>query len=398
MTEASVRSPFEYDLFSADIQEDPYPTYERLLAHGPVYHNERRDFYALARFADVDAALRDWRRFSSSAGVRLDDLLELQGPSIIAMEPPRHRELRQFVQQRFLPQEVAQLEPLVENKASRLLEAIDGQDQVDVVASFGKLLPVLVICALMGLPEADGLMLKEWADEIVETSAVDGTTSEAARVAAQSLRDYFAAELEHRRRQPGDDLISSLVEAAGHGPGFGDEAIGMCNLLFEAGNSTTSSLIGNSLIALADHPAERAWLNGHPEGWTGAIEELLRYDAPVQNMTRVTTEVVTVQDVAIPAGATVVLVLGAADRDPREWDAPNELRLSREPRRHLAFGAGIHHCIGAPLARLEGRVALRLLLSHMPDYEVVAAERAHDINLRLHRSLVLRTGRVALAR
>ena len=162
--------------------------------------------------------------------------------------------------------------------------------------------------------------------------------------------------------------------------------------MFEAGNSTTSSLITNSLVALAEHPQERAWIIGHPEAWPGAIEELLRFDAPVQNMSRVLTGPMSVQGVALPAGASVVLVLGAANRDPRERDAPNELRLRRRPRRNLAFGAGIHHCIGAPLARLEGRVALRLLLSQMPSYEIVAAERAHDINLRAHKSLVLRPG------
>ena len=167
----------------------------------------------------------------------------------------------------------------------------------------------------------------------------------------------------------------------------------MCNLLFEAGNSTTSSLISNSLCALAANPEQRAWIIAHPESWAGAIEELLRYDSPVQNMSRTLTEPLELHGVPIPAGATVVLVIGAANRDPRVWDAPNELRLDREPQRNLAFGAGLHHCVGAPLARLEGRVALRLLLSRMPDYEIVTSERVHDINLHMHRRLVVRPAR-----
>jgi hypothetical protein len=391
MTQTSLGSPFEYDIFSPETQDDPYPVYEWLLAQGPVYRNEKRDFYAVARFQDVAANLRDWQGFSSSAGVRPDDLLEMQGPSIIAMAPPRHRELRQIVQPAFGPQEIARLEPIVEKKANALLADLVYDDEIDIVPAFVKRLPVLVVCELMGLPEADAGMLKDWADETASTSAADGSTSASARGAAKNLRDYFAGQLADRRRHPGDDLISRLATSDA-GPGPQGEAVGMCNLVFEAGNSTTSSLIGNSLVALAEHPGERAWALEHPEAWPGAIEELLRYDAPVQNLSRVVTGPVSVEGMTIPAGATVVLVLGAADRDPREWDAPNALRLRREPRRNLAFGAGIHHCIGAPLARLEGRIGLQLLLARMPDYEIVMAERAHDINLHMYKSVVLAPG------
>jgi hypothetical protein len=393
MTSTSLRASFEYDLFSPEVQEDPYPIYEWLLAQGPVYRNERRDFYALTRFDDVAAALRDWQGFSSSAGVRPDELLELQGPSIIAMVPPRHRELRQVIQPAFLPQAIAGLEPHVERKALKLLEQIESETEVDIMEAFVKRLPVLVICELMGLPEIDGAILKEWADEVVESSASGGTTSDSARQAAERLRDYFTGALEERRRRPGEDLISRLARISGDGARSEDEAVGMCNLLFEAGNSTTSSLIGNSLRALAEHPGERSWIIGHPAAWPGAIEELLRYDSPVQNMSRVLTAEVQLHGVRVPAGATVVLVLGAANRDPRMWDAPSSLRLGRHPQRNLAFGAGIHHCVGAPLARLEGRVALALLISRMPEYEIVAAERVHDVNLHMFKRIVLRTGR-----
>ena len=295
--------------------------------------------------------------------MRPDDLLELQGPSIIGMDPPRHRDVRHSVLASFLPQAVAGLEALVERTALTLLERIEGAGEVDMAEEFVKRLPVLVIGELMGLPEKDAEMLKRWADEIVECSAEDGTTPDSARLAAARLRAYFAEQLADRRRRPGEDLLSRLVAAPSEGdPLSPDEAVGMCNLLFEAGNSTTSSLIGNSLCALGEHPGQRAWIIEHPSALPGAIEELLRYDAPVQNLSRVATESVQVHGVTIPAGATVLLVLGAANRDPRVWDFPNELRLWREPKRNVAFGAGLHHCIGAPLARLEGRVALGLLL------------------------------------
>lgn len=391
MTGKGLGAAFEYDLFSQDVQESPYPVYEWLLDQGPVYHNVRRDFYAVAHFDDVSAALRDWQRFSSSAGVRPDDLLELQGPSIIAMAPPRHRQLRQVIQPAFQHQEVARLEPVVEQKALRLLADLEGQDEFDIVATFVRRLPVLVICEVMGLPGADGEMLKGWADEILETSSTNGTASTSARLSGKALRDYFAGQLADRRAHPREDLISRLIATSPGGEGASEEeAVGMCNLLFEAGNSTTSSLIGNSLFALGQHQAERSWAIEHTDAWEGAIEELLRYDAPVQNMSRTLTEPVSVQGVPIPAGATVVLVLGAANRDPAVWDNPKELRLSRQPRRNLAFGSGLHYCVGAPLARLEGRVALRLLLSRMPEYEVVAAERTADINLHGFKRLVLR--------
>jgi hypothetical protein len=243
----------------------------------------------------------------------------------------------------------------------------------------------------MDLPGRDGEMLKRWADEIVETSAEDGTTSDSARLAADNLGEYFADQIARRARRPGQDLISRLLPNGTGGQEISHaEAVGMCNLLFEAGNSTTSSLIGNSVSALATRPEQRRFILAHPESWPGAIEELLRFDSPVQNMSRVTTAPVAVHGVEIPAGATVVLVLGAANRDPGVWACPNELRLDRTPQRNVAFGAGLHHCVGAPLARLEGRVALRLLLERMPHYEIVEAERVHDVNLHIFKRLVVR--------
>jgi cytochrome P450 len=379
-----------YDPFSAATQQDPYPAYEWMLAQAPVYHHQGRAFWALTRFDDVQNAIRDWRRFSSAAGVRVDDLLALAGPSFITMDPPRHEVLRAIVRPGFGPRAIAALGAAIESKAARLIAGLpDGE--TDVAEQFAKRLPAMVICELMGLPEQDAMMLKAWGDDMLDGSG-DGRATPRARAASEALRGYFSGQLAQRRKRPSDDLIGRVASAAPAEPLSPDEEIGMCNLMFEAGNSTTTSLIGNGLLALAGRPDQRDWLAAHPEAMAPAVEELLRYDSPVQNQVRVTTEPVELHGRMIPAGATVMLVLGAANRDPRRWASPARLQLDRPERRNLAFGTGIHHCVGAPLARLEGAVALRLLLTRMPSFEVVAAERFPDVTLRMLRHLVVRPG------
>lgn len=382
-----------FDPFSHSLQENPYPVYEALLEHAPVYRNEERGFWALTRYDDVLAGARDWRRLSSGAGVRVDDLLALAGPSFITMDPPRHDVLRDVVRPAFQLRAIAELEGVVEAIARSLIAGFEDRDEIDLAAEFAKRLPTLTICHLMGLPAEDAAMLKRWGDELIECATEHGGTSRAAREAATQLRAYFCEQLAERRRRPREDLIGRLTAANFDGePMSPEEEIGMCNLLFEAGNSTTTSLIGNGLLALAECPDQRAALASDLGSLPRAIEELLRYDAPVQNQLRVSTEPLELHGVEIPAGVSVMLVLGAANRDPRAWENPGTLILDRAPKRNLAFGEGIHHCLGAPLARLEARIALRLLLERMPAYEVIEVERFHDVTLRMLKRLVVRRG------
>ena len=383
----STRPP-AYDPFAPAIQDDPYPIYERLLADHPAFHNAERQFWAISRFSDVQEVARDWRRFSSARGVRVDDLLELAGPSFITMDPARHDVLRKLVRGPFGAREVAALESLIEAKARALLRQVDTSADVDMAAEFAKRLPVLVVCHLLGLPEDDASTLKSWGDQLL-ASATDPV---AARTAAASLAEYWRYQLDQRRKTRGTDILSLVVGSHGSSQPSAEEEIGLCNLLFEAGNSTTTSLIGSAILYLARYPEQREWLRANEQALPAAIEELLRFDAPVQNQTRVTTDDVHLAGSVVPRGSTVMLLLGAANRDPRVWPEPGELKFARDQRRNLAFGEGIHHCIGAPLARLEGRIAVRLLLAEMPEYEVIAVERFSDVTLRMIRHLVVRFG------
>ena len=339
----------------------------------------------------MQAAFRDWRTFSNAGGVTVDELLALTGPSFLTMDPPRHDLLRAVVREPFRPRALAALEERIRGHARELVDAFVGE--VDVMASFAQRLPVRIVCELLGFPLADELLLKRWSDAILERVPDDHRSPAAARAAANAMREYFVEQLADRSRRPGDDILSLLVTARLAGePIPHDELVGICFLLFEAGNSTTTALLGTSVLLLGSEPAQRAWFARHPGGQNDAVEELLRFESPVQNMGRIAARDVELHGVEVAAGKRVLLLIGAANRDRRAFDRPNVLNLAREPIRNLAFGDGIHHCIGAPLARLEGRIALDELLGRFPDYQVTGFERFHDVTQRNLKRLVVRFG------
>jgi cytochrome P450 len=388
--------PSVYDPFSSATQDDPYESYAALLETAPVYHNEERDFFALSRFDDVQAGFRDWRTFSSARGVTVDELLAITGPSMLTIDPPRHDGLRDVIKHVFRPPAIAALEPGVRRIVGGLLADVGPESEIDVVAVLARRLPVLVICELLGFPAVDAPTLKSWGDAILERVPDDDSTPKPAREAAALMRAYFEEQIADRRRGgvDGDDLVSVLLRGRiDGGPLTPEELIGHCFVLFIAGNATTSALIGNGTLVLARHPHERARLAADPALGEPAVEELLRFESPVQNMGRTTTRDVELHGTTIPAGARVLLLIGAANRDPGAFDDPGRLDLGRRIRRHLAFGEGIHHCIGAPLARLEGRVALGTLVELYPDYEVSEVERFRDVTERSLSRLLINTGR-----
>ncbi len=381
----------DYDPFAHENTQDPFPSYQRLLAEAPVYHNDNRDFWAISRYDDVKAALLDWENYSSAEGVRIDSLLELAGPSPLTMDPPRHGHLRNLLRKPFAPQGIADLAVVVEQTVATLLDDLVDEQEFEVVTRFAKLLPVVVICRLMGVPDGEAITLKGWADAMLETiPGHEGSTPEALR-GAEQLREYWLEQLSERRVAPRDDILTIIATAlVDDEPLTVAEQIGMCNLVFEAGNATTGTLLANSILALGTHPEQMDFFAANPDDLTKAIEEFLRWESPVQALMRVTKKPVTLHGVEIPAGARVLLVIGAANRDPRVWESPDELRLNRPFIRHLAFGYGIHLCIGATLARLEAPIALRHFIDRYPSYEVTSVSRFHDVSMRTLRSLSIR--------
>ena len=357
--------------FDPLVQEEPYAAYRVLRASCPVYRNERREFWALSRFEDVQTAAREWAGFSSAEGVNLDDTLSLTGAgNFIAADPPDHDRLRKVVRGRFTPAAIAAMDAVVRDDVRATLTSAVRDGGFDAADSLAWAIPVRTVSRLLRLPMRDEPLLRGWLRAVIHRDAEDDLLPESARAAGRELRAYLIEQIADRRRTPGDDLLSDIV--AGHARGEVDEAEipGLCILLYVAGTETVADFIGNALVALADHPDQRELLTAQPELGGAAVEELLRFESPVQYQVRTATRDVELHGVTIAAGDRVALLWGAANRDERRWERADELDLTRPRQRNLAFGEGIHHCLGAPLARLQGRIALEEVLSAMPEYRL----------------------------
>lgn len=388
-----------YDPFRYAIQDDPYPTYEALLESGPVYRNASRDFWALPRFTDIQAALRDRIRYSNAEGVNVEDFTEVIPPAgnFLDMDPPRHDQLRSILQStgRFLPKRVAELGPFIESTASALLKPMISEGGGDLAEGYAHRLPVAVICELIGIPQSDGSLVKHWSDEIMRREPDDDSVTKTGFDAAQEMREYIE-ELVHRRRQDGQEDLATLVATARVDGKVltRDEAVGMLFLLFTAGNTTTADLLSNSMVVLSRRPDQERLIRDDAVEVSRAVEELLRFESPVQYTSRVTTQEVGIADVAIPARSRVLLLFGAAHRDRRAFEVPARLDITRKPQRLLAFGEGIHHCIGAPIARLEATIGFSTLFRSAPPFEIIGkAKRIHDSHQRGIEKLPVEFGR-----
>ena len=361
-----------YRPFSLEVAADPYPYYEELREVAPVHHLERDDVWVVSRYDDVVAVLRDPLTFSSALGLGdvfmgraripgrrppsfLTDFAGLR--VLIASDPPDHTRLRRLVSKAFTPREIAALESRIRALAESMVDdLIDAGDDGDLVAQLAYPLPVIVIADLLGIPGERRDDFKGWSDDLV--GGLSGTWDpERLQVSGAEMFTYFAAEVADRKRRPGDDLISLLAtRAVEDGSALEPmEILMFCVLLLVAGNETTTNLIGNGAQALFEHPGEGARLHDDPELVAMAVEEALRYDAPVQSLPRGTTRDVEIGGARIPAGAHVLVLFGSANRDERRYPDADVFRADRNPADHMAFGAGIHHCLGAPLARLEAR-------------------------------------------
>jgi cytochrome P450 len=355
-------------VFDPLVHDDPYAAYRVLRDERPAYHNEERGFWALSRFDDVQRAARDWRALSSAGGVNLDDTLSLTGPgNFIAADDPVHDRLRKVVRGRFTLAAIAALEPRVRADVRALLAAAARDGGLDAAGDLAWALPVRTVSRLLGLPLADEPALREWLRAVIRREPGDDRLPVAARAAGERLRAYF---LDAASGHAGDGVLADVVAAQAGGELRPGELPGLCILLYVAGTETVADFVGNALALLAEHPAQRAHLAAEPHRIGTAVEELLRFESPVQYQVRSAATELELHGETIPAGSSVVLLWGAANRDERRWERAGELDVTREVKRHLAFGEGVHHCLGAPLARLQGRIVLEEVLRLAPGYRI----------------------------
>jgi cytochrome P450 len=381
----------EWDPFDEDIDTDPYETWRHLRDHAPLYRNDRFDFWALSRFADVEAAHRDPKTFISGRGT----VLEQMGPDLAAtgmmifLDPPEHDRLRQLVSRAFTNRRVTELEEHIRDVCAGYLDPYVGSGGFDYVQDFGARLPSTIISTLLGVPEADREHVRHLIDTIFHIEPGVGMINETSFGAQLELNAYFVAQLVDRRRAPRDDMMTGLVEAEivddeGAQRRLTDqEAADFTNLLVSAGTETVARLLGWAAVVLADHPDQRAELAADPGLLPNAVEELLRFEAPSPVQGRFTTRDVELHGGVVPAGSKVLLLTGSAGRDERAFPDAHRFDVHRRFEHHVSFGYGIHFCLGAALARMEGRIALEETLRRFPTWEV-----DRDKAVRLHTSTV----------
>lgn len=370
-----------YDPYDHSVQDDPYPVYRWLRDESPAHWNDARRFWTLSRFDDVWEAVHDPQRFSSADGIvvgqdLISDLSSAQWPTMITLDPPRHDELRRLVSRAFTPRAIAAMEDDVRSIATGLLDEVTGS-AFDLVDGFSGPLPVMVIARMLGVPDGDRAEFKRWSDELVQASPDDPTTVERALAAGSQLYRYFREAIAARNDDSGgDDLISSLI-AVREGDQRLDEVelLGICFLLLTAGNETTTNLISNAVSVLTDHPEERRRCADDPTRIPAMVEEVLRFESPVQGLARTLTTDVELHGHTLAEGDKVLLLFAAANRDEREFADADRFQVGRPVERMLAFGHGIHYCLGAALARLEARVAFEELLRRLPKVSVAGEGR-----------------------
>ena len=363
-----------YDPFAREMHVDPYGAYRILRDELPLYYNAERDFYALSRSEDVQAASRDWEAFSSSGGVDPDAANFTFGAgegSFIDMDPPRHDLLRRLVREPFTPRGIERLATTVSDELELLLPCFRAKGGGDWSQELAIPLSVAVTSRLLGLPRDDQPQLIDWSQRSIAREPDTSEIPAAAIGAARELQQYFASYLEGRQKSHSGGLLEVIASDQTAVNSLSTEAsAGLMLSLFVASTQTTAGFLAMSLLVLAEHPDSQRFLVDNSAHIPRAIEELLRFESPVQNSSRIATREVAFHNETIPSRARVLLLYGAANRDDRRFARPDEFDLFRAPRRHLAFGEGIHFCLGAPLARLEGRVVLQWILTEAPSYRI----------------------------
>ncbi|SQD94824.1 MULTISPECIES: cytochrome P450 [unclassified Parafrankia] len=379
-----------WDPFDKVIHLAPYDVWRRIRDEAPVYRNDRLDFFALSRHADVEAAHRDPATYSSAHGT----VLEIMSPEpmqtglIIFIDPPTHTELRTLVSRAFTPRRISALEDSIRALCAEMLDPQVGGSGFDYVQDFAAQLPSKVISELIGVDPADREDVRQLIDQTFHLEEGAGMINDISFGAQIRLHTYWSEQIELRRRQPRDDMMTALVEAevkseTGSRRLTTQEAADFTNLLVSAGTETVARLLGWAGFVLAAHPDQRAEIAADPSLIGNTIEELLRYEAPSPVQGRVLTREVELHGTVLPAKSKVLLLTGSAGRDERKYPDADRFDIHRRFDSHVSFGHGVHFCLGASLARLEGRVALQETLRRFPEWDV-----DHDRAVRLHTSTV----------
>lgn len=369
-----LQTELRYDPFDPAVQDDPYPVYAQLREAAPVYWCAPRRCWVLSRYDDVSAALQDPATFSSAKGIFPAQGFDLAGaflPMMIMMDPPRHDLLRRVVAKAFTPRRIALLETPVQQLAAEMSGRLVDAGGGDVVRELSGPLPAMVIADLLGVPREDREQFKAWSTALVTTDVTAPEPLRSNLEAAAALYEYFRQFLDERRARPRPDLMSALVTAEVEGRRLTeDELLGFCLLLLVAGHETTTNLISNTIAVLAERPDVIERLSREPERLPGALAEMLRFDSPVQGLSRTLTRDVRLHDVDLSAGDTVLLLFGSANRDDSVFPDGDRFDIDRTVDRQLAFGRGIHFCLGAALAQLETRILFAELLRRTRSWQL----------------------------
>ena len=384
------RAGVAYNPLSDEMVRDPYPVYTRLRERSPVHYSRLVGGLVLSRYADVDRVLRDHALFSSNPDLRKSPKTGYRQPleerSMLFMDPPDHTRLRALVNKAFTRPAINALEPRIRAIMAGLLDDIEDPNGFDLMEAVAVPLPVIVIAEMLGIPQEDRAQFRIWSDQrarLLEPMLTRAEHKTAAEAWVQ-LGQYFLSVIKSRQGEPRDDIMTRLVQAEEQGDTLSEtEMLNMLRLLLVAGNETTTNLIGNGMLALLRHPDQLQALRDNPGLIPAAVDELLRYDSPVQMALRCAVEDCDIDGTPLRAGQDVILLGGSANRDPDAFENPDQLDFNRKKPDHISFGRGIHYCLGAALANLEGRIAFEMLLERFASLSLLTERPVYRYNIVL---------------
>ncbi|HEV7683057.1 MAG TPA: cytochrome P450 [Pyrinomonadaceae bacterium] len=394
----------QYDLKSAEFLRNPYPVYDELRANDPIYWSAENGYWIITRYADIVAQVQNDRLSSNRIGAHQARMPEAAkehfrpfftavGSWMLMIDPPDHTRLRALVSKAFTPGVVENMRALVQKLVDEMLAHVKERGRMDVMTDLANPLPAIVIAELLGVSGADQQQFKAWSDDIamglggIDTARTKEELFSLYDLAQKSfiaLADYFRVKVAELRTRPSDNLLSALIQAEEQGDRLTEsELFANCVLLMIAGHETTTNLIGNGVLALLRNPEQKDQLAHNPQAIVSAVEELLRYDSPVQKMGRIALANLDIGGKQIKQGDLVCVSYAAGNRDPEQFASPAQLDIMRKPNRHLAFGHGLHYCVGAALARLEGQIAINTMLNRLPELRLETEDMEWNRNLTL---------------